>query len=72
MNERDGCKILKESIEYAGGWFYKIPDMPKKSQCKKPFDGVFIYEGNIYFFEMKYLDKYKTFDVAKVKEHQPK
>lgn len=52
------------------GFSHKISDQPRKNATPRPFDGFSIYDGKVFFWETKILDRYKAFPLSMIKDHQ--
>lgn len=76
MNESNFVTIINNSINYAGGFAYKIPDMPfipnnpVRFTGKKPFDSIAVLDGNSWFIEVKYNKGICGFSEKIFKPHQ--
>lgn len=76
MKEKELNTLIKNNFDRKG-WAHKIADQPRydknsgqRFNLKKPFDGISMTPGNIYFWETKILTGYKAFPLSVIEEHQ--
>ena len=58
---------MTRSINEAGGWAYKIPDV---GMSLKPFDITGVYKGKPLALELKWLSCPKAFPMTRFEDHQ--